>query len=676
MPNKSEVHVLGPVSKPRETSKKIFKRAKEDAVLLDLSAGQLITPHRLKEQLEAERVLPEHIQWINGQEFADRCAKKSRQEYLEWLANHPNKKSEKGQSIKDLFTYRNEVSLWWFTSVAEKKAGNSLRWLFYMIDVVGRVKQKVNRANVWNIWVSEKHVGRALRARCPGCAHVYNGKGQRIDLEVESVLGKINRIAKSTYFLIRQSIEVILNKYDYSEGRYEEDEMWIDDDGPIVLIQTYFPHSWTTSSTEESNEDINQLDRYFGESPWSLRKHGCNVAWMPTISGRKDREEWGRLMADHPMPEVSNKMEASWRIIFKAIYNVWRWMVTYIYFFEIKNKKIDWSYKGVDVKFYLRESIRKAVQGGISTLQKIEEYRAVNRAIDPDVVLYRNEFYTGGRCVSAAFDDTTTLIGVQHGLLGNEHTVYHFHGTEVNSSVSVPKDHISNCPVPNYFASFGDQFVDMFENWKGYPAERVWPVGSLRHDSFTDLCCLGEEYNKKKNIRVGLGLPIKTPVLLLCTGAKDQVAPWSSMLFEAIQMLNHECFLAIKLHQYHGGEPQVRSAAANAKFDDYGVYSEKIYSLLAVSDVVIASESTVLLEAGLFETPSIALKPPSSYQNYDFGELADAVSTVQELREGLRRALDGELKPKGVSDHLRNADGKKATKRLLDYISKVDAEEV
>ena len=606
------------------------------------------------------------------------CAETSRQEYLQWVANQSSKNFARDQSIKELFKYDDRISLWWFTSMAEKQKGYPLRWLFYMIHVVEKVEKEVGRVENWKLWMPSERMGRALHAKCPECAHVYlyNGRGEGLDVETTGVMGRASRAAATVYFLIRQSIEILLDKYRYEGGEHSKDEIFCNSEGLTILIQTYFPHSWNTLSSNENNEEIERIDRYFGEAPWELADYGCNVAWMPTINGREHHEEWKQIMRRHSIPDISGEMKLSWRIICEILHTVWKWTGLYLWHFEVTPSELEPTYRDSPLASYLRESIRKAVQGGVSTLRRIEEYRAASRRIDPEVVLYRNEFYTGGRCVSAAFDNTTMLVGIQHGLVGHEHTVYHFHSSEIDTSTSPSTDYISNCPAPDYFASFGNQTVDMFEEWEGYPAERVWPVGSLRDDPFVGQSRGGIGAEEKKNIRSQLHLPTQTPVALLCTGAKDQVRPWSSMLFEAIQMLDRECFLAVKLHPYNGGEPQVKSAAADTKFGDYRVYSEKIYSLLAVSDVVIASESTVLLEAGLFETPSIALKPPSSYQNYDFGELANAVSTVQELKEGLERALDGELKPKGVSDHLRNADGKKATKHLLNYISKVDGKKV
>jgi len=664
----SEIHVLGPVSHPKQVVQNIVETVEGRVLILDLSSGQLKTPHTLREQIVADGELPEHIEWEDGQRYADICAEASRQEYVRWVAEQASKDVFEGLSVKEVFTYKDEISLWWFTSIAEKNTC-PLRWLFYMMHVLDQIRQKITSTKVCKIWVTEKRMAKALKVRCPQDANVrIHYSDRRREGESVAWIGKVRRTIGSIYFLLRQSAKLISDKVINLYIRNKKRIDWMGGESPTILVQTYFPHSWSTTNSDRYGRDIEQLDRYFGVAPWEFRDRGYDVAWMPTLRNWQERNKWERLMRQNSLPEISSQMVLSWRSTLKILYKAWQWMGLYLWHFEIASAKWKLTYQDSSLGAYVRESVREAIQGAVSTLREIEEYRAVEWEIDPDAVLYRNEFYTGGRCVSAAFGDTTTLIGVQHGLIGNEHTVYHFHSSEIDAPTSTQTDYISNCPIPDYFASFGRRFVDMFENWGGYPAERVWAVGSLRHDSLMGQYRGRLGTDEKKNLRSRLQLPNDVPVALLCTGHRIQVASWSSMLFEAIQMLDRDFFLAVKLHPYHGGKTQVQSAAASAEFDSYRVYRKQIYSLLSASDVVIGGESTVLLEAGLFGTPTVSLEPPTTYRHYDFGELAESVSTVEELSQVLKSVLENGWKPKNVSAHLRNVEGVKATKHLLDHM--------
>ena len=260
--------------------------------------------------------------------------------------------------------------------------------------------------------------------------------------------------------------------------------------------------------------------------------------------------------------------------------------------------------------------------------------------MQPYAVLYRDEFYAAGRVVSAALKGHTRLIGVQHGMLGNEHTVYQFHGDDIANDDEGASDYIRHCPTPDAFAAFGQQAVSFFEEWEGYPAKWVWPIGGLRHDR------LLEQYGNlsaegRRALRQFRGLPTEAPVILLCTGLRSIVPFMTAATIDAAQEIV-DTFIIVKPHQYHGGAKEAGAVAAEKGFTRLRVCSTGVYPLIALADVVICGGSTVLQEASLLRIPSIAMIPGRNYTYYPFNDgesLVQTVSSPKALPAAVQRAL-------------------------------------
>lgn len=664
--NPSEIHVLGPVSEPEDTVREIFDQIGSEGLLLDLSAGQLLTPHTLEEQVTADQEFPDGFEWVNGQQYADVCAEGSRRAYVEWIARQADEPLVGNRSLKDLFTY-DETSLWWFTPMAEKHpVGHPFRWLFYMIHVLAHCRQQGLDADEWHLWMPTEFGGRILEAECPEGAHVYTytiqeqtewGKSSALWATLRRVFGPMYLLLRRAGTLLLKAVRKTWRRWRDEQNRTETH--WASSGTSTILVETEFPHSWVEKKEGEYERDIECVDRYFELAPWALQDHGYDVAWMPTLSGRQAEDKWEMWKERQTLPEVSDEMELRWRTVFRIIGTVWWWLLLYLWHFELRSAQTTWTYRNACLGVRVRDEVRWTISGALSTLEKIERYSSVGRSVDPDVVLYRDEFYEKGRCVAAALNDSATLIGIQHGLIGREHTVYQFHNSEVGPLDARSSDHVSHCPMPDYFASFGDRFVDLFNEWEGYPAKRVWPVGGLRHDSllrkYRNLTSI-----EMQNHRSRLNLPPEEPVLLLCTGRRAQVEPWTRMVVKALRNLDWECTLAVKLHQYHGGETEARNAALDMGFERIQIYEEYVYPLIATSDVVIGSGSTILLEAGLLNTPAIALESRTEYRHYNFDGLALTATTTDELTKGVKKTIEGERKPQNVKAHLRNAGRKGA----------------
>lgn len=665
---------------------------------MDISAGQLdgSHPHVPEEALQAST-------WINGQDLVSKIGDASRDAYVEWLSEMANQPILHGASIREWFTYRGEISMWWFTKMSEKHpVHHPYKRLFYQIHVLEYLTgQSVPASDVeWYLWVDSQYVGRALAEACSADASVTvsvidHQSSPRLAQTAKEWL-KSFTVIEAAHALKRGSAKIVQEgKHLYREVRssrsgQNSSENSVsarvpDSESPFVLFHTRFPKSWMKVGPEERGRALpEKLDRYFGDAPFRLRENGFEVGWLPDVRAT-DVEKWEEVAQGQPMLDASPWMRLSVRDAITILLYRFKWLFFYIWVFVINRAQDEWKYKDIPLGYWLKRTYEKEILGGGDTwtraLINLHRYRSVYAALDPDCVLYRDEFYPrSGRQVSAALKGRVRLLGVQHGMISRDHTVYQWQKRDLPVPVDTRNpDHVQDAPVPDRFLAFGEYYVEQFEEWDGYPADCVIPVGGLRHDGLVERFG-GIEAAQTSQINQEYHLPTDVPVLLLCTGLAEQAGQWFRMVTEAVQSFDEEVFVAVKLHPYHGGEDRIHDAAKDLGFTSYSVYREGIYPLMAASDVLVTGTSTTLLEGNLLGLSAISIVANSEYEPYPYTreELARVVSSEPEMSVALRAVIvEGKFKD-GPSPtlprHLRNHDGR-ACERAASYIrSQVRAE--
>lgn len=366
-----------------------------------------------------------------------------------------------------------------------------------------------------------------------------------------------------------------------------------------------------------------------------------------------------------------------------------KWELLYLWLFEIKRVHQQWQYEGIPLGYWLKKEYAAACWL-TRPLIEIETCRSACEALEPEAVLYRDEFYGSGRQLAVAVGKVPSLLtGVQHGMISRDHTVYQFkesdlqmHSCEesMTSSECTP-DYIYHCPVPDIFASFGAYYQDLFENWEGYPEERVFSIGGLRHDALFDRFLENEKVkrSKREDLRRSLGIPSDDKVVLLCTGPASLAGEWFEMVLQCLEEATLSAFVAVKLHQYHGGESFVHDVAEARGFEKYSVFKRSVYELIFGADVLVTSTSTTILESRLLETPVVPIVADEFYESYPFTKehlgvpVSDYVAMAEVLHDALQdrgRFSSERLKRNRwnvLKRHLHNEDGK-ACKRLAKLI--------
>jgi hypothetical protein len=682
--DRSSLHIITPVEHPEEVLEQIAEWGGEadDLVVLDLSVGTLIHPSSLRERGTELSNARDDLRWVDGQKFAAELGDSTRETYLEWLSEIADRPLLGGASIKEWFTYRGELSLWWFTPMGCKNwETHPYRWMFYMMAAVDRVLSRAPESfGDAHVWTGRPAAGRALEDKLSQwgvSAHIRpvagrgdtwsdptdrpEGKNHRID--GRRMLEAAQKLIEHTKILIRQltfSWTTLRNAQKSGSPRSEEDD-------PLVLVHSQFPRSWRPREGHDAvSTDVRFLDHYFGDAPFRWRRMGMEVAWLPTVRW-SNYDEWVEKRAGPSLGSALPWMTVDVGQVAGLLFHQVKWAIVFLFVFAVKRIQKEWRYEGVRMGTPLFDEFWDlCIRGeGMMGMLKVERYRSACSALRPDAVLYRDEFYKSGRLVSAGTGQTTHRVGVQHGILNREHTTYQFRSEDLPTEVDSGNDRIHSCPVPDRLLGFGEYVREQFGRWDGYNSDRVIPVGSLRHDSLAETV-FGEESSLLESANLEFGLPQDEPVVLVCPGRSHETGLYFEMVLDGLEETSHGALTAVKVHQFHGGEESVHRIAQRRGVTNYSVLRSGVYRLLARADVLVVGTSTLAVESLLLGTPVVSIVAHPEYELYPFTQenIAWTVSAGGRMGSALQQALECQGGPPSdrserrerLRRHLHNGD--------------------
>lgn len=569
------------------------------------------------------------------------------------------------------------------------------RWRFYQIFALKHLSGEIDEANAaCHIWANSEE-SKMLREVLPASTsvqcHVCESTKEESDLPLRTRIRKwltasrtgeggmrlldglrnFGRTARRLLRVARRTTNAF-SEIDETHPLHSSQRT-----EPLVLVQTKFPRSWAPVPDSTDLEiSSTWYDHYFGDSPAQLSVHGYQTGWLTSmVPGSEQAAQWDEVKQTQSIPDATPWMVLTYSGAWQIAWHRLKWAIIYVYLFVWRQVQSEWTYEGIPVGHWFKDAYRWA--WCTDAFVDVERYRHACMSLKPDTVLYRDEFYiTSGRRLSAGAKGYTMLVGVQHGMIPQEHTVYQWHKNDIQvSNFEGDSDHVHYVPAPDWFASFGSHYVEQFAEWDGYPASRVIPVGGLRHDVLVEQFDLhaqrGVRASQKSELREAYNLPPERPVLLLCTGTAETAEEWFTMVLEALEQQTLDAHIIVKLHQYHGGEDAVRRVAERRAFEDFSLYTEDIYPLIAASDVLIGGASTTILEGKLFGLDCVAICATKAYTPYPFSQddLAWLAANSEDMAKGLKRAIKNEeITEDSLIKHLNNRD-KSSVYRLSNLIN-------
>lgn len=606
-----EIHVIDRTDRPENVLAEIASVASKVATIVDLSTGRADAVSVLSDEDEDGS---RHWQWISGTDYADRIAYRSQDAYIQWIAEIGVQPILKDKSLKEWFVYNEEVSLWWFTKTATKgQLSSPYRWLFYAFALIDELIEngEIAHGAEWHFWVKDAATGEVYRQ--------YLGERGQVVIHANEEVSPEADWKRLSRRIITPLLHVVNALKLHLETRKERREILRNSasrKSPVYLMVTEFSRSWRPISDEESFDDHVQIwDFYLGGLPWDLRKLGLDIRWLSPASSVGSYRRWKKEgAAAQDLPDASSLATLSPKKCAGILATHAQWCRAFDYLFVRKMAGRSLQYRGVDMSHWIVKDFADLCLGsGVSTLIKIEQYRQAAELARPNAVIYRDEMFRSGRQVSAGTAGRTRRIGIQHGIINREATVYRFHADEV-----VSEDLVKSCPVPDVFTTFGEFARELFEEWGGYPSDRVIPIGGARHDHLVRRLVSENGAAGTTLLRTRLGLPLDIPVVLLCTQRAADAGAWFDLTLKGVAASSGRVFVAVKTHHYHGGEEAIHEVARQNGFEDYHVFSADTYDLIAASDVVVGGASTIIIEACLLNRPAITITSNDSFQTYPY----------------------------------------------------------
>ncbi|MCY6370502.1 hypothetical protein [Clostridium ganghwense] len=317
----------------------------------------------------------------------------------------------------------------------------------------------------------------------------------------------------------------------------------------------------------------------------------------------------------------------------------------------IKNKlekinSLDFTYKGYNLKNIILKYVLNNLENRyMSDLIEILCAEKVIKKYNIKKCIVTDEGDRPRCFITAGNRENIETYAVQHGIINEVSPAY-----MINSKYSGI--------IPKCTFVWGEKYKTMLKNGSNiYRNNKIEVVGQVRTDLLVNY--LEKQSNTNDKVKI----------LYATQYFKDLLVPATDILFDALNLMEKEYEIVVKLHpadQYYD--------IYKSMIEEKGIKNVKIikdgdlYELLAWCDVVVSVHSTVVVEGALLNKPSICIVLPK--YNDAGGFIKDGLSMGVREKNELQQCLDNIHKyefSKKFNEYIHNnfykSDGK-VTKRI------------
>ncbi len=548
--------------------------------------------------------------------------------FLDWHVE-VGQKSFSGKSLAEWLRYDERLSLWWTTGLSVKSVHQDIWRAFLFLhwledlgendDIPRLLSGSKERFLVWTHKARLAAFARSALARYRGIPVAQiDVCSVESDTTWSTVRRRLERWA-------RLGVELLAGQLFWFQNRLGSIGKKDSVDEPDILVPTV-PTSWY----EDSGGSLR--NRYLRGVPERLRERDISVAFLPACPGGRAMQFFFRQYSDA-------------RDVFR-----WELLDTSAMFLPrvlLKHQRVrrhvrpllrelcdgrGIQYRGLDVTQWFVDAIHSTtINVGFQNAYLYEMMRQAFEAISPSLILYKDEFYSSGRAISAARPAGIQGWAFQHGTVSRDHLVY---VNDVDWLAEEPS--FRSLPTPDLFLCYGD-FAREIVTERGYPRERVVALGSLRHDRVYRHV---REHSVSKS---ELDLPEGSPVLTLCAQRRHDSEDWLRLLVRGVQRLGLDCHIVVKPHPRFAFEDAAKAIFDELGWTAYTTFHDRLNELLGASDVVLTGSSTTGLDAVLAGTPLITFVFDEEFERFPYAEDGVALKVVD--LASMSRALERVLSP-------------------------------
>lgn len=596
-----------------------------------------------EDRLEATRLLKQHGIAVTGW-FDDYLMEDDentfREEIIDWLAAMPESIQHKGQNLKEIFTFKKELSLWWITKLSQKKPNKTP--IYQYGRIVYRVTELIQRleavrpkggyikfendsflivstgTEVDRLIASSILSGSAFKRKRPNI-YFFSRSQKGCKQEAGGILERAKAYVKRTIAAILSSISQLRKTYKgivstnlFLQQLYRGDqETSRRHCNSVVLLGTNV-RDFETDRNDDGHLAWRSI--YYDNLEQELNRAGFDPIWI-CLSGNRPMDRSTYRESCKYIGNDYSLLFPGWGIFLRLLLQNLSWIYLFWKVFVVHRLQDRFQFRGVNLGFLLINDYANLCFGHAAELMYHRSmFKAAYRRIRPMAVIYRKEFNAIGRLVSSSAVRGCKMISVQHGIVNNSQIGYLFRPNEVDIRNAVCADLVHHCPVPDHVVVFGKRMVE-FMSSAGFPTHKIIPLGSLRHDAVVKRYLISQENgpgksidllrNYRKTLQIGDG----SFVILLCTQWKEFACDWFELVVRAIQRSGIKSTLFVKPHHHFPETARlIENKAAELRFSDYRIMTSDFYNLIFCSDVMVTHSSTAILDAVLLLTPVIVIR--------------------------------------------------------------------
>lgn len=316
-----------------------------------------------------------------------------------------------------------------------------------------------------------------------------------------------------------------------------------------------------------------------------------------------------------------------------------------------KLEKFNYKYEKYDLKDIIMKYIFKNIKNRYEEdVRELVSARNLIKKHNIKACIAVDEGDRPREFIMAANMENINTYAVQHGIINSMSPAY-----IINSKY---KEKI----IPKCTFVWGEKYKDiLINNTNIYDNNNIKVVGQSR----TDLLKNYISTKKKKDDKI--------KILYATQYYKDILEPATNILFKALNKMDNEYEIVIKLHPADNYYETYKSLIKKYNIKNVKIIKEgDLYELLNECDVVVSVHSTVVVEGALLNKPSICILLPK--YNDAGGFVRDGISKGAKDEETLKESLDNIMNYKFdnkfksyIEYNFYKIDGK-VTKRIVSNI--------
>ena len=512
-------------------------------------------------------------------------------------------------SLKNYFSFNNEISLWWLTKLSQKKKNKTIiprymEIIFLIKELVILNLKKKNKKEIF-ILSDDKEVISLIKKV------LFNNLREKFDLTIKEYVTYYNNLQnfKRLFFFIKQkfiNFIAILKNWSYliklffflkklhisEEVNKGEALLFVDlEDLTVVdnkLYNRYFPN--LKENFLKKNTVLNYI---------YVNKNSIITSDIDKFKNKISINYFNHYQ--HLYPGVK-----SFLILFVSSI---KWFIFTKLLFLSKNFREVTKYHDASLKKYILQDFYQLAQiDGPKLIFKFLCWKKLIKKLQPSAVIYRKEFNSFGRIISAAAHKKTLMIGVQHGIVNDDQYGYIYKSEEIDNKPAVNSNFVKYCPCPDVVAVFGNRMKEIMTSY-GFPEEKISVIGSLRHLVLKKNTYPLTNFKIRQDTLIKHDIPYQKKIITLICGFPEIGAKHLDMMIQASKIHENEIFFIIKPHplMIEKTERFINLILEKHSFHNYKFLTGKIEEVLYMSDIAIVHSSTVGLDSIFLGVPVIII---------------------------------------------------------------------